>query len=237
MTRLKSTILLFGFLCSSTLIFSQQLLDPFISFSKKKPAYVTMEDGKEIVGTIRKLYRNGRLFKKISLKLENGEKISLPAEEISHMYLPQSAWGKFGNAFEKATDLTRKDEDNLEHIRFKEGYAYFEKQEVTYKKKKRTLLLQLLNPHFSSQIKIYYDPYAGEAAGLEVGGFNVAGGGEKSYYVKIGEGETFRLKKKDYKKKFKMLFGDCKSLMKEHAKRAMWKRFNEHVYEYTTDCK
>ncbi len=55
------------------------------------------------------------------------------------------------------------------------------------KKKKLTLLLQLLNPGFPNKIKVLFDPYAGETASFGFGSIKLAGGGAKTYYFKKGE--------------------------------------------------
>ena len=64
------------------------------------------------------------------------------------------------------------------------------------KKKKKVLLMQLLNPHFGAKVKVYHDPFANSTASVGVGGFTVAGGDEKSYYVQFGEDTAFKLEKK-----------------------------------------
>ena len=97
------------------------------------------------------------------------------------------------------------------------GYVYFEQSDVRIKKKTETLMLQLLNPHFSNKIRVYHDPLAKETASIGVGGIDVAGGLDKSYYVKTDD-VAVKLKKKDYDDEFPLYFKSCKALTKKYGK-------------------
>ena len=93
----------------------------------------------------------------------------------------------------------------------------------------RVLLLQLLNPSFSSKIRVYSDPFAGETASVGIGGVKLAGGDEKSYYVKKEDKPAYKLKKKDFKADFDALFKDCSDMKMDKVK---WSEFAEYVFKY-----
>jgi len=105
---------------------------------------------------------------------------------------------------------------------------------VYVKKKKRTMLMQLLNPHFASKVKVYHDPFARETTSVGVGGFTVAGGIDKSYYVQQGDEAAFRLKKKDYKKEqFGQMWKDCPAVAKQYGEDVDWDELVEHITAYS----
>jgi len=112
-----------------------------------------------------------------------------------------------------------------------------EKSEAQIKKKKSgTYLLQLVNSHMATKMKVFHDPFAGETMSASVGGIKVAGGIDKSYYAKkVGDKLAIKLEKKNYKDEFKNLYGDCKAVMKEFGADPKWKDFAKHVQAYT-DC-
>ncbi len=212
---------------------AQKLLQPMDGFSKKKPAYITLKrDGKEKEYTIQNIKRKKGLIKEIIVKDKKKKKLTIMPEDVSNMFLPESGFNKFGREWGNAFDAQTWGDDGLQaEKRFKDGYAYFEYTEVMVKKKKRPLLMQLLNPSFSSKIRIYHDPLAKETMAPSVGGITVAGGDDKSLYVKKGDKTAVRIKKKNYDKEFSNLYGDCKSFMKKNKPK--WKEFAKQVHAYT----
>lgn len=151
--------------------------------------------------------------------------------QISFMYLPQSNMEKWSQGMDKIYDMTQWDDQGVESELIKDGYAYFVIAEVQLKKKEITTLMQVLNPGFSSKIQVFYNPWASETASASVGGFKVAGGDERSYYVRKGDEKAYRLQKKNYKESFKKLFGDCDTMIKEHGE-MRWSKFAEAMFHY-----
>ncbi len=215
---------------------AQKFLKPFESISHKKITYIVKEDGSEIQGTVKKVKRKKGLIKEINIKNKKGEKLTIPIEDIKYAYLPQSGWDKFMKADDFITDATQWEDGLYDKDRIKKGYAYFEKAEVKVKKKKMTLLMQLLNPGICSRMKVYHNPFAGETAGLGVAGVQVAGGKDKSYYVQLDNDTAFKVSKGKYKKTFADIFGSCKKVMKQYSK-AKWSKFEEAAFKYNTECK
>lgn len=213
---------------------AQQFLTPAWTFSHKKTSYITMKDGSTVEGTIKDLDRKKGIIEEVKLKGADGKSIKLKPEDIKHMYLPQSGFSKMGNALNFLNDATMWDNDDLDQSMFGDGYVYIETSEVMIKKKRMTLLLQLINPHFSQKIKVYVDPAAGETMSAGIGGIKVAGGLDKSYYVKKETAKAaVRLKKKDYDEEFKGFFSSCSTVSKLEPK---WSKFVEHVHTYATGC-
>jgi hypothetical protein len=67
-----------------------------------------------------------------------------------------------------------------------------------------------------------------------VGGVTLAGGEDKSYYVKYN-GKTFKLSKKDYAEKFKELFASCPKMLEKYPK-PNWSDFALHIFMFDTEC-
>jgi hypothetical protein len=227
---LRTTLLMMALMITAT-TFAQQFIPAFDTFSGKKVAYVTLEDGTQVEGTIKDLDRKKGQIESIKLRTGDGKKVEYTAEEIKHMYLPPSGFDKFVKTMDFINDATQWGDD-IDGEVISKGYAYFEKTNVQIKKKNRVLLMQLINPSFTGKIRVYTDPFARETAGLGVGGIQVTGGDEKSYYIKKGDNAAYRLEKKAYKESFKMVFEGCPAVVKKGGKKPDWKLFAEFVAEY-----
>ena len=234
MKSLLFTVVLFTL---SINVFAQHQLYPVVEqYSHKKPAYLTLSDGSEVEGTIKDVDRKKGLIEEITLEVRGKKKKFLP-KDLQSAYLPPSGLAKFLDAMDFINDPHQWVNRDLDQHKLAEGYVYLEMSEVMIKKKKMTLMLQLLNPTFSNRIKIYNDPFAKESFQVNVAGFKAAGGHEKSYYVKKGDEVAYRFYKKDYKEQFFDLFKDCENLIEKHKEDLYWPRFSRHTYEYSTDCK
>ncbi|MFT5168629.1 MAG: hypothetical protein ACI8P3_003874 [Saprospiraceae bacterium] len=233
--KIFKLLLLFIFITAAAS--AQNFLEPTESFSVKKDAYITLKDGKEVTGQFRKTKRKKGLFLTITIKDGKGDKVTYEADQIKHMYLPASGWDKFAKAYNNIYDATDwNDDSSLNQEYLKDGYAYFESVTTKIKKKTRVTLLQVLNPAYCQKVRIYNNPWASETASLGIGGFKVAGGDTKSFYVKaISQDKAFLLKKKNYKDEFKNFYGDCKSFMKKY-KDMKWSEIEEHVFEHAKAC-
>ncbi len=226
----KIFTLLLALICLPT--FGQELLNPSFSYSQKKTTYITLTDGTEIQGTIKDLDRDRGLIEEVKIKDGNGKKHKLKPEDIKFMYLPPSGLDKLGKKLNTGFDVQKWEDGALDRERLNLGYIYFELADVKIKKKTKKLLMQLLNPSFSKNIKVYHDPYAKKTMSLGVGPLTVAGGNEKSYYVAKGKNAAFRLKKKDYKEEFNALWSSCPDLIKEFPLKK-WSDLTKHVLAYS----
>ncbi|MEM9916818.1 MAG: hypothetical protein AAF990_01905 [Bacteroidota bacterium] len=214
---------------------AQYFLTPYESFSRQKKSYITMDDGTEVIGKIKKIKRKKGLIEEISILDEKGKKRSIKPAGIRFMYLPPSGLDQLNRSLQKVYDATQWDDVELEADLIKDGYAYFEQAEVFVKKKKRTLLMQLLNPTSCRKMRVYHDPLAMESASMGIGGFTMAGGGDKSYYFKKGDETAVRVKKKNYRSLYYNLYGHC-SKLEQDIKSIKWQDVEVHVYEYDKNC-
>lgn len=215
---------------------AQDFVEGYMAFSKSKPAYVTMKDGTEITGKIKGAKWKKGLMHTIKFITDgDNDKEQISAEDIAFMYVAPNGFEKLGNTLNNATTINRWDRD-LNADYFKDGYLYFEQVEAMVGKKKRTVLMQLINPHFSGDIRVYNDPFANETGGIGVAGMQVTGGRDKSYYVKKGDEVATKLKvKKGFKSSFDEYFGDCPEMTKTVDK-PNWKEFASYVAAYNETC-
>jgi len=216
---------------------AQKFSIPLEGFSRQKTAYLTMSDGTTFEGTLSGFKRTKGLIETVKMKDAKGEKLKIDPSDINYMYLAPSDLAKFGAALEQINNANNWDKETNSTINsdlMKEGYVYFEKVPTKIKKKTEDLMLQLMNPSFSGKIKVYHDPFAKETMGVAVGGVTLAGGLDKSYYIrKEGDETAYRLFKNDYKDQFETLFGDCPEFMAKYSKSIKWSDLETHIYEYT----
>jgi hypothetical protein len=219
---------------------AQTFAVPLDGFSKKKTSYLHMEDGSVKEGLLSGFKRAKGQIETVKMEDEGGGKIKIDPAQIKFMYIPPSNLGKLAAANNRISNVKKWDApSNMDSTLMGEGYVYFEKMTTQISKKKtEDLMLQMLNASFSSKIKVFYDPFAKETAGVAVGGVTVAGGLDKSYYIqKVGSTDpAFKLEKKDYKEQFALLFGDCEEFMAKYGNDIKWSDLETHIYEYTQMC-
>ena len=234
---LMRKIVLFCCLFGSTTAFAQSFIPAFDRFSGKEIAYINLEDGTKVEGTIDDIDRKKGLIEEIVI-LPTGEKKKrkIKAEDIKTMYLPASGYNKFVNSSEQTFNAQKWKDNNVNMEIINKGYAYFEKSTVGIKKDVETLLMQVVNPSFSQKIKVYHDPRAQESMRFGVAGITMAGGDDKSYYVKVGDAAAVKIKKSDYDQAYLGLYKDCPALLKKIKDDHRWVKFDEHLWAYTTEC-
>jgi hypothetical protein len=196
-----------------------------------------LEDGTRLEGTLDDLDRKKNQIASVTIRDSSGTKRKLMPEQIRNMYLKPSAYSKSMTDIDAATKVQKWDNDYVNSDIMKKGYVYFEKAKVEIKNESSTLLLQLLNPGYSSKIKVFYDPYASETGGIGYAGLSITGGDDKSYYVQVGDNTAKRIKKKDYDTAYKTFYADCPDLLNKLEKNLKWTDFAKHVYTYSFDCK
>jgi len=235
--NVKSKILIFLVFTTVNLI-AQKFVEGAHRFSDGKISYLYLEDGTIVKGYIDDLDRKKGLIEEVVLKDSiTKKKVTYKPEQIKNMYLPPSGFDKFTKGYDKIYDVQKWEDDNVNAQFIKEGYVLFEKSDVMIKKKKFTLLLQLVNPGFSEKVRVYLDPNASETTSYGVGGFTLAGGDAKSYYVKKGNEVAFKLQKKNYEEEYKHLFGDCAKYYDANLKKFDWEDLAKNIYDFSKESK
>jgi len=217
---------------------AQRFMTPLMGFSKDKTSYLFKSDGKEIKCNLKGLKWKKGLIEEIKIVNLSGKKVKISPEDITHMYLPPNGLAKLSGSMSFLTDASKWDNKELRQDIISKGYIYHESSKAKIKKKTGTYMLQLLNPSFSSMLKVYYDPFAKETMSAGVGPVKLAGGLAKSYYIKKTEDEAaYLIEKKLYKTEFSIIFKDCPALIAKYKDAVKWSDFEAHVFEYGQLCK
>jgi hypothetical protein len=227
----RSVFLLMAFFAIIS-INAQQLLTPTFTYSQKKTAYLTLKDGTEMIGVLKDLNRKKGLIERVKFEDGDGKVHKLKPEDISFMYLPPSGLDNLSKVVDALTNVQKWNDEKLNQDLLNKGYIYIENAQVKIKKKEYTMLMQLLNPTFSKEVKVYHDPKAKKTKSLGVGGINLAGGNAKSYYVQKGDNAAFKLEKKNYNKEFKPLWGSCQAVV-ENNPSIKWNELTKHLLEFS----
>jgi hypothetical protein len=193
---------------------------------------VNLTTGEEITGE----FSNGTYvtngLTKITVKLENGEKVKLVPEQVVAMRIKSSDLLKlfmFSEAGSSIKELANTDFNDI----INREWVVFETA-MTPKKTDTYRLLQLLNPGFDSKIKVFAEP-GSKTIGLMPG---ITGGEDKAYlFVKGGE-KAVKVKKGSYSDNFQELFADCPEMVTAfQSGKIKWDDVAVHVYAYDQACK
>lgn len=206
------------------------------SYSPNVVSTVILENGQEVKGFRDDVDRKKGQIYYVKLKDSvTGEKKEFNANEIKEMYLFPGGLEKLSKTVGHVFNARQWESRDLQADLIDKGFIFFKKQTVSLKNKKdeRDLLMQLINPKFSSLIEVYGDPMAKKTTSLGIGGFNLAGGLAKSYYFKKGDA-IFWLEKKNLDDYYDTLFGDNADFMEKYPKKDIkWKMLGEYVFMYT----
>jgi len=226
------SFLVLGIMNSSV---AQRLLPVSNSFSAKKVAYIQTLEGSTIETVLTNIDRNNGLLKSLSFTNKSGEEITLWVSDIKSAYLPSLDRDMSGTAYDFMKNEANWDNKSMRMDLINDAYTYFEQSEVEMGGKSRKMLLQLLNPTFSNDIKIFMDPWASKLSIKTLKENNMNAVEKMSFYVKDGSFPALKLNKGQYKDNFIALFGECQKMLTKKEK-ASWNDFEKHVYEYSK-CK
>lgn len=209
--------------------------ETFKSASPKKTSTVVLKDGKVLKGYSRGFDKKKGQIYSVNLKDSiTGNTQEIEATQIAELYLYAMGLEKFGK-MNKFLSNSRNWSSKSMNKNFKNDQIPFFNEKVSLKNKEaeKEYLMQLINPDFSSKIKVYADPVAKETTTFAVGGIGVTGGVTKSFYVKK-DGKVFWLEKSNFEESYSKLFGDNPAFMKEYPVSKMkWDFLSWLIYEYT----
>ncbi|WP_051254375.1 F0F1 ATP synthase subunit delta [Arenibacter latericius] len=240
--KLKLVTMLFF---SATISFAQEdskerekqaAFDPaYSSYSRKKPAYVTLKTGEKFEADIKDVDRKKGLINEIKFIKPDGKKLRVMADEIADLYMAPSGIDQLQKHDNYMKDVTKWGKsDGSKYI--SKGYTLYTNQLVSLKNKKKEaeFLMQVINPKFSQYIEVYSDPWAKETMSLGFGAMNLAGDRAKSYYIKKGNEKVLWLTKKDFDDHFESLFMDNDKFKAKYADhRFKWRLLGVYILDYT----
>lgn len=233
MIRFLSLLLL------STLTFgvnAQDFVQASVTFSHKKPAYLSLSDGTEVEGTVDKIKRHkGTVITEVHLKVDDDVTV-YSAQDIEYMALMPSGLERVASAMKIQNNATLWRSDVNLKQRLSLGYVFFENTQVEYKKGAKMVMLQVLNPHFSDGVVVYSNPFNTEGGSTSIGGITVKEKLPGSFYIRLEGDENARfISKKKYEYTYDELFGRCRAMRRAFPK-IKWQQFDEHVFAYNKRC-
>jgi hypothetical protein len=226
----KTLLIAFTFLliiCEQS--FCQQFAPTFRRFSGKKTAFLFLNSGEKISFKIKKIKRKKGAIVRIKGRATDGSKFKYRANDIKQAALPPTLLTKLDAAQDATESVVETTKTNFESLG-KDLALYYQEPY----RGQRKALLQLINPEFCTQIKVYADPRAKETSGVKVSGLRLTGGIDKSYYVNY-KGTTTRIRKRNYNRYFKEFFGSCPALLNKY-KDSAWRDLPNHIYFYEQNC-
>lgn len=219
-TFLQINLLVLASLLSFTL--SAQFVTPLSSISG--PAEITTLDGKIISGKVKYASFGPNGMMSLMLLDEQGNKNKFKAADVQQLKLKVDGLAKLEIVAEQSSNIKKLANSNFKEVVERE-YIYW--QRVKHPEKDKYYLLQLLNPGFDGELKVYDLP--GKRSGeMSSGDVAISGNTATAYYV-VKDGQTFVVSKKKYKKHdFQFLFSDCPKIIENNE--PDFKAFAEHVY-------
>ena len=238
---MKKLLTLVFIVTSTILSFSQSLVEPLenvslLWFPKNHECVIIDMEGNTIEGEIIKGKAVGSSPGSITVRDKEGNEIKLSAEQIKSAKIKASDLIKFGKGIENLGSVQEITNADWKEIIDTE-YLYYVRALAPKKKKDKSRIYMVLNPGFDSKIQILHNPWGNESGGLGVGGVKLTGGKEKSYLIVKNGQKSFKIKKGDYKKQFKDIYGDCPVILETFTGKIKLVDLAGHVFAYDQLCK
>ena len=237
---MKQLLILSFIMVSAVFSFSQSLVEPLenvglLWFPKNHECVIIDMEGNTIEGVIITGKGVGSSPGSITVRDKEGNKIKLSAEQIKSAKVKASDLIKFTKGVENAGSVQEITNADWKEIIDSE-YLYYVRALAPKKKKEKSRIYMVLNPGFDSKIQILHNPWGNESGGLGVGGIKLTGGKEKSYLLVKNGQKSFKVKKGDYKKQFKDIFGDCPLILETFTGKIKLEDLAGHVFAYDQAC-
>lgn len=236
---MKLYSILFFLFFSGTIAFPQGFIAEIeaddIGVILNNPATIVLQNGDTLKGKLNSASLINSYLKNVTLKMEDGSKRKLQADEMKTLWVKASGLAKLAMLNESGSSIFRLAKTNFDEIINRE-YIIFE-QALRATKKDKPAMMQLLNPGFDHMIKVYADPNASETGGIQVNDISVTGGKNKSYLFVKGNEKVVIVKKASYRRNFDELYADCQEMLTNFEGDKI--KFNDmagHVFVYDQLC-
>ncbi len=122
----------------------------YITFSKKKPFLLILNDGTKVQGTLKKLKRKGLIIQSVFLKEKSGKVSEFPASKIKEMYAYPHGFDKAMKTLDLVTNIYKIQRKDTQYGMLKDGAVLLRGLKISLRNKKapKYYLIQLLNPEF-----------------------------------------------------------------------------------------
>lgn len=205
-------------------------------FTNGKECIIKLASGEEITGKFLGGAMINGYLNNFNIRLENGEKAKFKPEDVAQLSIKAGKLAKLAMITESTSSIKEMTTTNFDEIVNRE-YLIFETS-MRHNKASKLRLMQLLNPGFDSQIKVFADPNAKETMGVGVGGMKLTGGADKSYLFVQNDEKAVLVKKGSYKKNFEELYAKCPAMLQAFSgEKIKWADVAGHVFAYDQVCK
>jgi len=236
LSTIKALLVTIGLLYPLTSINAQRFITPFeIGAVPSLTCYVIKENGEKIEGKTRSMFITGRGLKSITLRLPSGDKVKFRANELREIAFKNNNLSKAISTIEQSASIRKATEANWDQI-YEQEYIFYEKVKLPSGK---YVMMQMINPDFSSRIKVYYSLGSRKTSGIGIpvaGGattLKLTGGRQRAYWVSKDNGNVFKIKRSSYnKKKFTRLFGDSPEMLETYSRPYRFAELSQHIYHY-----
>lgn len=223
----------------SSACFGQGFIQPLDSddsgFLLNKEATATLKSGETITGKLKNATLISGYLKKARILTEEGTKVDLLAEEVDMLKVKAGDFARMAMISESTESIKKMSKADFDEIKTREYIVFV--SALMDKKKDKPRFMQLLNPGFDSQIRVFADPNANETGTLSMGGLAITGGEARSYLFLMDGEKVVKVKKNSYRKDFEELFSSCPEMMETFAgDKIMWDDVAGHVYAYDQAC-
>jgi len=238
---MKKLLTLVFIIAGTILSFAQSLVEPLenvglLWFPKNHECVIIDMEGNTIEGKIVSGKAIDSSPGSITVLDKEGNKVKLKAEQIKSAKVKASDLIKFSKGIENMGSVQEITNADWKEIIDSE-YLYYVRALAPKKKKDKSRIYMVLNPGFDSKIQILHNPWGNESGGLGVGGVKLTGGKEKSYLIVKNGQKSFKIKKGDYKKQFKDIYGDCPAILATFTGKIKLADLAGHVFAYDQICK
>ena len=216
--------------------YSQYFMPPIDDdlISSSRDVYVVTNAGDTVRGRVNSSTVINGQIRALTIKSPDKTKYKYKAADIQVFAIRATQFMNMTSVM-SVPNILRASETDYDKIMQREWIIF---DQALLPNKDKYALMQLLNPDFSSKIKIYVNPNANETGTLSIGGTAITGGEDTSYFV-VTEGkksEVYR-KRKYADEAMTRLFKDCEAFANEYAgEKFKWSDFSEHVLVYDQLC-
>lgn len=199
-----------------------------------KEVYAVTLAGDTVKGKVSSATMIGGQIRALNIKSNDGNKYKFKAADITLLAVKATKFMNQTSAL-SAPNIQRATDMDFDKIMEREWVIF---DQALLPNKNKYALMQLLNPDFSSKIKVYVNPNANESGTLAISGVNLTGGEDNSYLV-VTQGKQSELyKKRKYDDEaLTRLYTDCPEFAEEYAgEKFRWSDFSEHVLVYDRMC-
>lgn len=211
-------------------VMAQGFVEPFTDYFSERECYVITNSGDRIVGWLRSANETNGFITRLSLKDVDGQVHKFKAGDIQGFSVKPDLVSKLSALSESSNSIREIMDTDHEEI-MSRGWIHYDAQ-VMPRRKKKMALLQLLNPTFDEHIKVYYHLNGSKSMPISVGGINLVGGEERTYWVVKGNSKPLIVRKASFKKYYNALFADEPEMLKLLAGKPDFDAFAQYIQTY-----